>query len=263
MTRGLELESVGVSVRQRILLEDLSLQVQPGDCLAVVGPNGAGKTTLFRTALGLLPPSSGTVRWDGQDMARLPGRKRAQAMAWLPQQASIREAVPVLDFVKAARFRFDESHAAARQATSEALEAVGGGDLAGQAITTLSGGELQRVLMATLVAQDAQTFLLDEPANHLDPARQLDFYRLISEQWRNGRSVVCVTHDINLLSHLAPLERAREVGVLGLKTGRVSFRMSLDDPALSGALEELFELRFDVVDVEGRPFFLPRESVPS
>jgi iron complex transport system ATP-binding protein len=251
---------LGFQVGDRSILSDITLEIAPGDCVAVVGPNGAGKTTLFKAALGLLKPSSGSVTWEGMDVRRMGGRERAAALAWLPQRTNVQEAVPVLEFVKASRFRFSEGRAAAVDAAMEALRAVSAESLAQQAVTTLSGGEFQRVMMASLVAQDAQTFLLDEPANHLDPKRQLDFYGMISRQWQQGRSVVCISHDINLLTHLSPLERASDVRVIGLDAGRLSFTLCLTDPSLKDALEDLFSMALRVVEVSGRPYFLPGDE---
>jgi len=257
---GLQLHGLGISASGRAILEDISLSIAPGDCVAVVGPNGAGKTTLFKAALGLLRPSSGRVTWHGEDVRSMPGRERAAAMAWLPQRTGVQEVVPVLDFVRAARFRFSEGRRAATEASFEALRAVGAESLSSQPVTTLSGGEFQRVLMATLVAQDPQTFLLDEPANHLDPAHQASFYRLISRQWQAGRSVVCVTHDINLLTHLSPPERAGDVRVVGLRDGRLCFSLCLSDGQLKSALEGLFEMSLQEVEVSGRSYFLPHSE---
>jgi iron complex transport system ATP-binding protein len=263
VNRGLQMESLGISAGGRSILEDISLSIAQGDCVAVVGPNGAGKTTLFKAALGLVRPNAGSVTWNGADVSTMRGQERAAAMAWLPQRSSIQETVPVLDFVKAARFRFNEGRSAAISASIEALRTVEADALAHRTVTTLSGGEFQRVMMATLVAQEAQTFLLDEPANHLDPARQVGFYRLISEQWQQGRSVVCITHDINLLTHLSPLERAADVRVVGLKAGGLDFSLSLTDPSLKSALESLFDMSLQLVEAGGRPYFLPQVREPA
>lgn len=257
MSEGLNIHDLTVVASGKNILTGLSLRVAPGECLAVVGPNGAGKSSLLRAALGLTPPKRGEVSWNGQPVRSLGGRERAAALAWLPQRTSIREILPVLDFVRAARFRFSESRATATQASLSALAVVHAEGLAERILTTLSGGEFQRVMMATLIAQDAQTFLLDEPANHLDPARQVEFYRMISEQWRSGRSVICVTHDINLLSQLAPSGSAHKVRVLGLRDGSPAFEMRLDEDGLREALQSVFSMHLEVAQVGGRSYFLP------
>ncbi|MEE2750116.1 MAG: ABC transporter ATP-binding protein [Myxococcota bacterium] len=256
MNPGLQLDEVSFQAGERKILEGVSLRAEPGECVALVGPNGAGKSTLFRLLLGLIRPSDGQVRWGDTPVHELSGQARAAAMAWLPQHGLIQEAIEVLEFVKAARFRFSEGRSDSLKAAQSALQAVQAESLTHQAITTLSGGELQRVMMASLIAQDAEMFLLDEPANHLDPAHQATFYNMLSSQWASGRGILCITHDINLLTRLAPANEAARVRVIGLDQGTVQFRQQLNDPSLPEALGDLFKLRVETVEVEGRRSFL-------
>lgn len=263
MSTGMIISDLRVAVGERTILSQLSLSIAPGECVALVGPNGAGKSTLIRAMLGLLPAASGTVQWQGQDVRRMRGQDRAAAMAWLPQHGIISEAVPVLEFVKAARFRFSESRADSLAAASAALADVGAAHLASQAVSTLSGGELQRVMVATLVAQDAALFLLDEPANHLDPAQQTAFYGMLRAQREAGRGVLCITHDMNLLGHLAAAQGAPDglgpdtVRVIGMADGQIAFDCALDDPGLTASLSTLFGLSLEAVQRGGRQYFLP------
>ena len=222
----------------------------------MVGPNGAGKSTLIKLLLGLHRPSNGEVRWNGTHIHELSGRERAGAMAWLPQHGLIQEALEVREVVKAARFRFSEGRAASLEVAEAALREVKAESFSNQPITTLSGGELQRVMMATLIAQDASVFLLDEPANHLDPAHQATFYNMLSNQWRRGRGILCITHDINLLTHLAPAGEAHRVRVIGLDQGQIQFEKPLDDSSLGETLGDLFGLRVESLQREGRHYFL-------
>ena len=262
MSAVLEVQDLVVRAGAKTLLSDVSLRLRPGECLALVGPNGAGKSTLIRAMLGLVSPAAGSVRWCGEDVRRMKGRDRAAALAWLPQHGVISESVPVLEFVKAARFRFSEGRASSLAAARSALQTVGAASLEAQAVSTLSGGELQRVMVATLVAQDAEIFLLDEPANHLDPAKQTSFYGMLRAQRAAGRGVLCITHDMNLLGHLAPLGEMDSVRVLGLGQGRIRFDLSLDAADLTAALSALFELPLEAVTRGGRRYFLPGEAGP-
>ncbi len=262
MTTGIHLEGVSFQAGDRMILEGVSLQAQPGDCIALVGPNGAGKSTLFSLLLGLLRPTAGTIRWGDTPVHKLSGQDRAAAMAWLPQHGLVQESIEVLEFVKAARFRFSEGRTASLEAAKSALAQVRAESLTHQPITTLSGGELQRVMMATLIAQDSRMFLLDEPANHLDPAHQATFYHLLSSQWRAGRGILCITHDINLLTRLAPVQEAGRVLIVGLNQGQIQFRQPMNDPSLPEALGDLFQLRVETVEREGRRYFLTLDGAP-
>ena len=250
----LELQGVTVRVQKRELVKDVSLKLEAGGFLALVGPNGAGKTTLLRAALGLVTPSSGKVLLAGHDVHRMKPRERAGHVAWLPQHAGSTEPLSVLEAVMAARYRFFEAQSASERAALLALERVGMGAHAAARITELSGGERQRVAVATLLAQQARVALLDEPANHLDPAQQLETYRLLGELWAEGTGILLVTHDLNLLSQLGATDR---VQVVGLSDGRVHFNAGYDSPNLPAQLSQLFGVEFAALERRGRRVLLP------
>lgn len=242
---ALSLTSVSVTARGRALLDGVSLAVAPGEFLALVGPNGAGKTTLIRAALGMVKPASGNVLLGGDDPRTLSGRQRAARAAWLPQSGGVIEAISALELVEAARFRFHESRASSREAAQAALARVKAEAFAARPVTQLSGGEQQRVALAAMIAQQAPLLLLDEPANHLDPAQQIATYKLIGELWREGCAVLCVTHDLNLLRFAG--DRAR-IRLAGLAQGRVAFETTMADAALPDRVAGLFGVRVSVRD---------------
>lgn len=254
---GLVFEQVCVELRRRRILDGVSLEVRPGELVTLLGPNGAGKTTLLRAALGLLRPSSGRVLLSGREAHRLSPRERAAEIAWLPQQSTTIEALRALEVVIAARYRFAEPRASGESAARHALARVGAEHLAAQRVTELSGGERQRVALATLLAQEARIVLLDEPANHLDPAQQLETHRFIGELWGSGLGVLLVSHDVNLP---AVVDAARGGHVVGLASGRVAFVERAGAPELPRRLSELYGVDFHVIDASGRSVLVP---VPS
>ncbi|HLL82072.1 MAG TPA: ABC transporter ATP-binding protein [Longimicrobium sp.] len=264
MSAQLELHDVVVRVRGRALLEDVSLRLSPGDFVAVVGPNGAGKTTLMRVALGLIRPASGHARVAGREVTSLSPRERAAHLAWLPQRIGVAEPVTALELVAAARYRFSEPRERSEAAARAALERVAALPFAPRRFTELSGGEQQRVAVAALLAQQAPLLLLDEPANFLDPAQQLDLYALVGTLWRAGLGVLCVTHDVNVLAHVAGADGAGRIRVVGVAQGRVAFEVPYDAPELGERLGELFGVRMRDVVVDGRRVFAsaPRANAP-
>ena len=190
-------------------------------------------------------------------VAALSPRQRAGRVAWLPQHSQAAEELSALEVVMAARFRFDEPFAVTEREARKALTRVAVSEVAERALSTLSGGERQRVALAGLLAQAAPILLLDEPANHLDPAQQIDVYRLLGELWRQGASVVCVTHDVNLLRHLGDPERVRVAGVAG---GKLRFECPLTAPELPGKLGELFGVRMHELSVSAQRVLLPERA---
>jgi iron complex transport system ATP-binding protein len=237
----LSFEKVTVPGRVRARLFELDLEIGLGECVFVLGPNGAGKSTLLRTALALEAPASGAVMLNGDSVFSLSPRERAARVAWLPQDRSFDPRLLSWEIVAAARFRFGESHEVARAAALQALKRVGADAFATCVARELSGGEQQRVKLACLLAQEAPLVLLDEPGNHLDPVQELEAYRLLGELWSSGLTLLCVTHDINLVSLVGAKERIR---VLGLDAGRLSFDTRLSDVNLPEHLSRLFGAEF-------------------
>lgn len=254
-------DGLTVAAGGRALLDNVNLELRAGEFVALVGPNGAGKTTLLRAALGLVRPAGGRALLSGRDARTLPGRQRAALAGWLPQNTPVPEPVTALDLVIAARFRFHESFAASRAAARDALAQAGAGAFAAAPVTRLSGGEQQRVALAAVIAQESPLLLLDEPANHLDPAQQIAMYKLIGDLWRRGRAIVCVTHDLNLLRFAragAAVPGALRVG--GLQSGKVSFERDYDAPALAADLQALFGVRLRELPVESGRLLIPEDA---
>jgi iron complex transport system ATP-binding protein len=259
---ALGFSNVTVRVGKHTLLESVSLSLEPGELLALLGPNGAGKTTLLRAALGLAPVASGSITVGGVSAVTLSSRARAHELAWLPQEPLRAEPIPALEAVTAARYRFVESAADSRRASEAALERVGLAGRRASLLSELSGGERQRVAVAALLAQEARVLLLDEPANHLDPAQQADTYALIGSLAHAGTAVLCVTHDVNLLAHIGGTPR-----VVGLKGGRTILDARYGEPDLATELALLFDVPMRAVETAGRRFILPvprahREEAP-
>jgi len=249
---ALVLSELTVRAGTRLLLDRVTLSLEPGEILALVGPNGAGKTTLLRAALGLVRITSGDVRLQGKSLTELTPRERARELGWLPQEPLRAEPVPALEAVTAARYRFTETAANARKAALGCLERVGMADRADQPLAELSGGERQRVAMAALLAQEARVLLLDEPANHLDPALQAETYALLGALLDAGTSVLCVTHDVNLLAHVRAVPR-----IAGLKAGVLVATTRYDAADLPATLEMLFGVPMQALEARGRRLIAP------
>lgn len=230
-------------------IDEVSFDVAEGECVFLIGPNGAGKSTLLRLALGIERPDAGRVCLGATPTGALSPRERAAKVAWLPQQLVFDQGLYGFEVVSTARYRFHESRMVAEEKARHWLKEVGAGHLADRRITELSGGELQRVKLGALLAQEAPLLLLDEPANHLDPAHQLEVYRLLGRQWRQGLGILCVTHDINWVSHVGAADALR---VLGVRAGRLHFDTRFSDPALRQKLEELYGVPFGELSSSGQ-----------
>lgn len=181
------LELVGATrrVQGRDLVSEVSLSLRKGEMLGVIGPNGSGKSTLLNMMAGLLRPTSGEIRLEGQPMARLRRRQIAQRLAMVSQAADAGERISVRDAVELGRTPwlgpFRPWGARDDEAVEAALLAVGMEQMAARDWSTLSGGERQRVHIARAHAQVPQILLLDEPTNHLDVHHQIAILDLVSQ----------------------------------------------------------------------------------
>ncbi len=194
----------GVTVRYdgETALEDVQLRVQAGDYLAVVGPNGGGKTTLLRTVLGLVRPHRGQVQVLGGTAQKARGR-----IGYVPQFARFDRDFPVsvgevVRLGRVGRSLLPWRRAEERAMAERALARVGMAELAGSQIGELSGGQMQRVLIARALVIEPELLLLDEPTASLDSQGAEGFYSLL-DSLSERSTVVLVSHDVGrVASHV-------------------------------------------------------------
>lgn len=251
----LECAGLCVSRADRTVLHHADFTLRPDESVAVIGPNGAGKTTLLLALLGLLPPAAGTVRLNGRDLRRLSARARGRFAAYVPQGLTQLPASRVYDVVAGGRFswsrrlrRFSaDDHAATRDAIVQCgLEA-----LADRPLTALSGGERQKTLLAAAIAQQPRVLMLDEPNAALDPAYQVELVRAL-RAWRSaGRSLVVISHDLQLPAALGGR-------VVALRRGRIVGDEPADAILAPDTLVALYEAPFGTATTaDGRRIILP------
>jgi zinc transport system ATP-binding protein len=197
---AIELSDVWFAYGDLPVLEAVNLSVESRDYLAVLGPNGGGKTTLLKLLLGLLHPARGSVRVLG-----LPPEGARGRVGYVPQRVQFDPDFPirVADVVRMGRLRRDRMlrrlGASDREAVERALATVEIAPLAGRPIGTLSGGQLQRVLIARALAQQPELLLLDEPTASLDERIGTGVWDLL-EELSKSMTVVVISHDIGAIS---------------------------------------------------------------
>lgn len=188
---------------QQIILHEVDMALYPGELVGLIGPNGAGKTTLLRALARLLPPKSGQVLLDGQDIWRLSARQTAQWVGRVPQSANATWPYAIEHVVRMGRYPHRGWLAPHNQrdqsAVEEALNRMILKPLRNRAFNTLSGGEQQRVLIARALAQEPKVLLLDEPIANLDINHQLQVLTLVRDRVREQQlAALLAIHDLEL-----------------------------------------------------------------
>jgi iron complex transport system ATP-binding protein len=222
------------------------VSISSGETWAIIGKNGAGKSTLIKCMAGLLPVQQESVFINGTNISRIKPRELAKVIAYVPQAATVGLApFTVFDFVMLGRFPYQGVMAIPNQNDKrivvDAIRLADVETLSGRLLTTLSGGEMQRVFLAGAVAQQSKILLLDEPSTFLDPLHQelmrksLD--RIHSEY---GTVILTITHDAN--SAISQFDN-----ILALNNGRLFFAGTTIDfnARCPSVLEEIFSIRFE------------------
>jgi iron complex transport system ATP-binding protein len=222
---SIALERVVVEAGGRRLVDDVSLTIEPGSWVSLLGPNGAGKTTLLRVLAGLRR-FSGTVRLGGRSLAELGRREAARQVALVPQIPILPPAMSVGDYVLLGRTPhlgvLAREGAGDRRAASDALGRLELDALAERALASLSGGELQRAVLARALAQAAPILLLDEPTTALDIGHQQQVLELVDELRHDHHlTVVATMHDLTLAAQYGDRVALLDDGKL-LATGTAS-----------------------------------------
>lgn len=248
----LRCEHVRAGYPGREVLHDVSLTVRPGESVALLGHNGSGKTTLLRVLAGQLAPSGGRVLLEGREPAALSPRERARQIAVGPQRAEFSASQIVRDMVLLGRYAhlgwWGTYSAGDYDAADQALASAGAQELARRRMGELSGGEVQRVMLARALAQESRLLLLDELAAALDWARVVELFDLLEQRRRSGMTLVMAVHDCSLAAQYA-------TRLVGLKQGRVLFDGPPETVFTEENLGALYDLSLCV-------FAHPRNGLP-
>jgi iron complex transport system ATP-binding protein len=226
------------------VLDNVSVHVTRGSIVGLLGPNGSGKTTLLKIVARILEPQGGSVVVDGRPIAELTRRELARRIAVVPQETHTTFDFSVIDMVLMGRYphlgAFELEGAADQEIARDALAATGTAHLAGRAFSSLSGGEKQRVVIASALAQGAGMLLLDEPTAALDLAYQFEIAAVLRRlNAERGTTMIVSTHDLNLAAALCDT-------IVLLKAGHVIANGVTGETLTAANIRELYDVEADV-----------------
>lgn len=212
----IRVETLHFAYAGQAVLHEIDFEVGEGEIIGILGPNGCGKSTLLKLLRGVLEPSRGKVLWGERQAAHQPRKVMARQVAVVPQSLAVPFPYPVEDMVMMGRFPYQSGlggpSAIDRRAVERAMALTDILHLYRRSVADLSGGELQRVLLARALAQNTPVLLLDEATSHLDLDHRLEISALLARLNREERlTVVQVSHDLDLAaetSHRILLLRA-------------------------------------------------------
>jgi len=244
MTEAVALEGVRAGYGATDVLADLTLAVERGELFGVLGPNGCGKTTLLKLLAGVLTPDSGTVVLDGRALTTMSRRHIARRIAVVPQETHPAFEYSVLEMALMGRHphlgSFQLEGPADLAIAHESLDATGTLHLAERSYMALSGGEKQRVIIASALAQTPEVLLLDEPTASLDLGYQLEIGLLMQRLNRErSATMVMATHDLNLAASLCDT-------LVLMRNGRVLASGHTSEVLTSAMVRQLYDVEADV-----------------
>lgn len=240
--RAIEVENLCHAAGGKPILADITFGVHEGEFLCIIGPNGAGKTSLLKCLARIVVYDSGTIRICGTDIKRISRRELARMVGYVPQAADPFIPFTVLEFVLSARYAhlgpFQPPGIKDLRAVEGALSLTRCSDLAHRPISTLSGGERQKVFIAAALAQETGILLLDEPTSSLDPRHTSEVHSLLRRvRLERHITVVMTTHDILSAVRLGAT-------ILALKEGRTAYLGPGDGIVQEGVLERVYDTPF-------------------
>ncbi|GHV96164.1 heme ABC transporter ATP-binding protein [Spirochaetia bacterium] len=264
---ALEVQSVSFSWPRREALKSVSLSLKPGEFVGFLGPNGSGKSTFLKNILGFLKPSSGRVLYSGCGEileefsdAKNSRSERSRRLAFVPQSPAFRAAFTVSELVLMGRLphlkdRWGGYSPADKQKAVNVMEMLGITPLAERNVMTLSGGEIQKAVIARCLAQEADVLLLDEATSGLDLNHAIEIMELMRKKAdEENKIILAVLHDINLASQYCDR-------ILFLKDGSLRYQGKPSEILSEKVLEDIYGIRVAIhPDENGRPFVLPRRE---
>lgn len=254
--KKINLENISYSYKtNEDALKSISLNIDQGVFFGIIGPNGSGKSTLLKCVSGYLSPYVGNVKIDNKDIQQFSTKELAKNIALVKQHNAIEYDFTVMDIVLTGRNPYlgilDSESESDFKIANESLKKAGIFHLKNRLITTLSGGEHQRMILARALCQKSSIMLLDEPVAGLDIKHKVEFMSIVKKLcFRENITILCVLHDLNLTYNYCDK-------IALLKNGELFKSGSPKDVLTKSNLEYVYETSIDIFEANGKKYIMP------
>ncbi|PCD06484.1 cobalamin/Fe(3+)-siderophore ABC transporter ATP-binding protein [Peribacillus simplex] len=257
MRPAINTQSLSLGYGDKLIINDMNIEIPKGEITVFIGANGCGKSTLLRSVARLLKPQSGSVLLEGKAISTMSSKDVARKMAILPQSPVAPEGLTVYQLVKQGRYPYQswlkQWSFVDEEKVQKAIEATNLTDLKDQAVDELSGGQKQRAWIAMTLAQDTDVILLDEPTTYLDMTHQIEILDLLFDlnEFEN-RTIVMVLHDLNLACRYAD-------NLVALKNGAIHAQGRPEDIITPELVQHVFSMECQISfdPIFGSPMCVP------
>ena len=244
----MKLENIDKSIQKQDILQDISLEVSPQKLTAFIGPNGAGKSTLLSIMSRLTKKDQGILSIKGREIESWNSQELAKELTILKQKINYQAKLTVEELVSFGRFPYSRGRLKADdwEKIRETLDYLELTSLKDRYIDSLSGGQLQRVFIAMVLAQDTDFILLDEPLNNLDIKQSVSMMQILRRLVEElGKTIIIVLHDINMASQYAD-------EIVAFKDGQVFCKGTTAQIMQADLLSQLYEIPIKLADINGK-----------
>ncbi|GMQ58482.1 ABC transporter ATP-binding protein [Vallitalea sediminicola] len=231
---------------EKSILKDLSIDIEKGLFYSIIGPNGSGKTTLLKLLAGILPSNKKTIYIKNDDIHTIKQKEIAKRLSVVPQITDMQYEFSVYDIVMMGRSpytaRFQKNTEEDIKIVDDAMNETGVIELKEKKITQLSGGELQRVILARAIAQETDIMLLDEPISHLDIGYQYEISELVHNLCKKkGITVINIVHDLNIAMRYSDK-------ILMLKNGQVYRYGNPEEVITKESIKDVYSIDVELIN---------------
>lgn len=230
-------------------INEINLTIDDGDFIGIIGPNGSGKTTLIKIIANLLKPNYGIIKLDNKNYSLYSIKDFYKNVSYVPQTISVTYGYSVYDIVMMGRTPnlsyFGIPSKEDCDIVQENIKLLDIWDIRKKSINSLSGGELQRVLIAKALAQNTKILLLDEPNSFLDYKHQLSIFKILKGLNKAGKTIILISHDINLLANYVDK-------ILVMKSGKIEIFDKKEIVLNNNLLSSIFDVNFDIHEINRR-----------